>query len=240
VLTKLDPATPLFQQQRPCDCCGKIITPKDTHAGLQRFCDQVCSARWWMRIPERKAKFHSPEARAKSGRGRSAFLRSGTPEANAQVERIRKLNPTNRPEVRAKLSARLREMKHKPPIQGGNGRPLPVPQQRLLDVLGPEWVAELPVSLGGRFPGYPTNYKLDLALPRLKLGIEVDGQSHNTDKARKRDAKKDGMLVSLGWTVLRFSNRAILTWINAGMPTDDSISMTLRSHGILPSASAAA
>lgn len=188
-----------------------------------------------MQFPERKAKLYTPEVLAKRGRGRSAFLRSGTPEANAQVERIRQLNPTNDPKVRAKLSAVLTGRPF-PTEQGGNGRPLPQPQLELLRALGDGWISELAVSLGGRQPGYPTNYKLDVANPDLKIGIEADGFTHRTTKQKDKDRKKGEKLASLGWIVLRFWNHDILTWINSGMPTESSISTTLRSHGIRLSA----
>lgn len=180
-----------------------------------------------MRFPEHRAKVFTPEARRKSALGRSAFLRSGSPEAIAQVERIRLLNPTKDPATRAKLSRRLREIGHRPPVRGGNGRGPTEPQRLLHAALGPG---------PRRQPGFPTNYKLDLAHPGLRIGIEVDGASHNTMAGRQRDAKKADKLASLGWTVLRFSNRDILTWIATGTPTESSICTTLLSHGIRPSA----
>lgn len=73
------------------------------------------------------------------------------------------------------------------------------PQRALLIALGSGWRAE---------PGYPTHYKLDLALPGAMLGVECDGYSHGS--RRDLDHKKDAKLAALGWTVLRFSNREIL------------------------------
>lgn len=78
----------------------------------------------------------------------------------------------------------------------------------LLERLGPDWIPELAISLGKRRPGFPTAYKVDLALPSQMLAVEVDGFSHCS--RRDLDAKKDAALAELGWTVLRFSNQEIL------------------------------
>jgi hypothetical protein len=109
------------------------------------------------------------------------------------------------------------------------------PQRALLGVLGSGWTPEFAISLGPRTLGYPTHYKLDLANAELRVGIEVDGFSHNS--RRDLDQKKDAKLASLKWTVLRFSNQEILDWIAIGMPTGASISTTLAQHGIRPSPS---
>jgi very-short-patch-repair endonuclease len=105
-----------------------------------------------------------------------------------------------------------------------------VPQRVLLAALGRGWVPEFAYSLGRRTPGYPSHYKIDIAEPNLKIAIEVDGFSHHS--RRLLDQKKDEKLRSLGWGVLRFWNRDILTW-NAGAPqTGTSISTILAERGI--------
>ena len=115
-------------------------------------------------------------------------------------------------------------------MRGGNGTGLTEPQAFMMDVLGAGWIAEFALSLGQRQAGYPTHYKLDLANPALKIGVELDGNSHYARKAQ--DEKKDAKLASLGWTVLRFWNRDILNWRDAGTPMESSISMILAQHGI--------
>jgi len=155
------------------------------------------------------------------------------PAAQAEIDRIRALNPMSRPEVRAKVSHRLKSMRHAPSVHGGNGTGLTLPQSMLMGALGEPWQAEFCVSLGRRTLGYPTHYKLDLANGERRVGIEVDGASHYSRKAQ--DVKKDQKLASLGWTVLRFWNREILDWIASGMPAEHSVSTTLASLGIRPS-----
>jgi hypothetical protein len=185
-----------------------------------------------MRQPEYLAKVHNPEVAAKRGAKRRAWLASGDPKALAEIERIRLLNPATQPAVREKISRTLKAMHHGPSERGGNGRGLTLPQQTLMDTLGRTWIAEFSLSLGPRTPGYPTHYKLDLANPERRIGIEVDGFSHRSRKIL--DEKKDAKLASLGWIVLRFLNQDILTWKTSGMPTASSISTTLAAHGILP------
>jgi hypothetical protein len=185
-----------------------------------------------MSDPERKAKVHNPEVDAKRGESRRAWLASGMPKAQAELDRVRLLNPMSDPKVRAKVSRRLKEMHHAPSVRGGNGKGMTGPQALLLGALGPGWEPELCISLGRRTPGYPTHYKLDLANADLRVGIEADGNSHYSRRAQ--DVKKDEKLRSLGWVVLRFWNRDILDWISSGMPMGSSISMTLESQGIRP------
>ena len=90
--------------------------------------------------------------------------------------------------------------------RGGNGRPLPIPQQILAVALG--WPTEVPIALG-RITNYPTCYKIDIANRKLKLGIEVDGVGH-LGKGKFLDQKKTEKLEELGWKILRFSNKEIM------------------------------
>ena len=87
---------------------------------------------------------------------------------------------------------------------------MPVPQQILASLFSEASVEFVVRTLQPRGSGYPSNYKLDLAFPFLKLGIEVDGMSHNTLLMRGRDKKKVELLESLGWCVLRVSNDDVL------------------------------
>ena len=88
---------------------------------------------------------------------------------------------------------------------------MPKPQRMLLDLLGPTWLPEYTVSLGKRLKGYPTHYKLDLAWPERRIAVEVDGYSHVALVRRRQDQKKDEKLAALGWLVLRFTNKEVLT-----------------------------
>ncbi|MDP3940273.1 MAG: DUF559 domain-containing protein [Deltaproteobacteria bacterium] len=162
-----------------------------------------------MRQPEILARVHSPEVAAKRGLKRRAWLASGSTKAKAEIARIRKLNPSLRPDVRAKISASLRAMGHRPAVRGGNGKGPTLPQRVLFELLGGGWYMEYAVSLGSRRRGYPTCYKVDLGNPSLMLAVEVDGFTHGS--RRDQDMKKDTRLMELGWRVLRFSNQEVLS-----------------------------
>src|SRR6266487_306279 len=226
----LSPKIGSWNHLRPCAWCDKSFSPVYRSQKNQRFCGTSCSAKWRMSQPEHLAKVHAPEVAAKRGKKKSAWYAAQSPEAVRELERIRALNPMSSPESRAKSSRTLKAMNHRPSVRGGNGTGLTVPQQILMDALGGRWIAEYALSLGKLTPGYPTNYKLDLANLERKIAIEVDGESHRGRKAQ--DQKKDAKLTSLGWTVLRFWNKDILNWKSLGMPMDTSISTILAQHDI--------
>ena len=130
--------------------------------------------------------------------------------------RMKNRNPMHRPDIRAKMATTLRAMKWAPTVRGGNGKPLPLPQQALSAALG--WPTEVPVpTLKPRGSGYPSCYKVDIANEALKFAIEVDGNSHYARK--DQDTKKDGLLTGLGWTVLRFTNKQVTADLAACVQT---------------------
>lgn len=54
------------------------------------------------------------------------------------------------------------------------------------------------------------DYVADFACIPAKLLIEVDGSVHDGPSAEERDAERTRTLMSFGWTILRFSNEAVL------------------------------
>jgi very-short-patch-repair endonuclease len=53
-------------------------------------------------------------------------------------------------------------------------------------------------------------YRIDLALPSLKIAIEADGKAYHSTPAQKaHDRRKNAYLRENGWRVLRFSGRQI-------------------------------
>jgi hypothetical protein len=113
-------------------------------------------------------------------------------------------NPFRSPEPRAKAIEALRRQGFRT-LNGGNGTGATLPQKLLAEALG--WPVEHVVRTGHRSP---THYKLDVANPAPMICVEVDGLSHRAKAVKTRDARKDAFLKSLGWTVLRFSNRRVL------------------------------
>jgi hypothetical protein len=124
-------------------------------------------------------------------------------------KRMKERNPMHNPETRAKVSATLKAMGWCPPVRGGNGRGVTEPQAALSELL--EWPTEVVVRTKmPRGSGYPPNYKLDIGEPDLMVGIEIDGFSHCSKERQAQDAKKEDLLSSLGWTVLRFTNEEVM------------------------------
>lgn len=120
-------------------------------------------------------------------------------------------NPMFNPIYKQKCIDKLKEIGHKPCIQGGNGRPASKAQQILFDSLGKYWVLELAVKTKlNRTDAYPYHYKIDIANELLKIAIEVDGTSHYALKQKEKDLKKTQVLESLGWKVLRYKNNQII------------------------------
>ncbi len=212
---------------RVCQWCGDTFTltyrPKP---GLGRFCGRSCSAKWRMRQPEIVAKVHAPHVAEKRGRARAAWL--ATPGASGEIERMRTLGREKKSaEKRARISARLRSIGHRPSIIKGNGHGLTVPQRMLLETIGTSCVPEFAISLGPRTPGYPTCYKVDLALPKRMVAIEVDGSSHRAVIRQAADAKRDAALRSRGWIVVRYRNEDVLDWDSAGRHPSHPVSVSL-------------
>ena len=135
----------------------------------------------------------------------------GKPESRARLmaHLHGKSNPFRNPAVRAKAQMTL-AAKGYAMLNGGNGRPLPLPQQILIAATG--WTPELAINTQARRnrSPHPTCYKVDLGNEPLKIGIEVDGQSHNSPSARLRDAKKQSFLESRGWLILRYTTEQVL------------------------------
>ena len=99
-------------------------------------------------------------------------------------------------------------------IQGGNGKPTPVPQAKLWKALRVRGaVLEHVVStksFRNKKNKLAKHYKIDIALPKQMVAIEVDGPSHQSLERQAQDRKKENFLDMIGWTVLRFSNEEVM------------------------------
>jgi Protein of unknown function (DUF559) len=92
--------------------------------------------------------------------------------------------------------------------RGGNGTLTPE-QIALVEATG--YIPEYPVATGN--PKWKCAL-MDLANPRLKIAVEVDGKTHLYRQQQNRDRIKERMLERLGWVVLRFTNEEINEDIN--------------------------
>lgn len=131
--------------------------------------------------------------------------------------------------ARTKMSATLKRIGHAPKVRGGNGHGPTVPQDTLARALGPAWEMEHVVKTKGAPAAmrYPPAYKIDIAYPGLKVAVEVDGNSHMLLTRQAQDAKKDTFLSGRGWTVLRFSNAAVMERLAECVATVESTTSRL-------------
>jgi very-short-patch-repair endonuclease len=58
-------------------------------------------------------------------------------------------------------------------------------------------------------------YILDFYCPRLKLALEIDGQSHDHDEAVAKDVNRQKFIEDYGITCLRFRNEQIYRHLDA-------------------------
>lgn len=129
-------------------------------------------------------------------------------------ERMRTDNPMFRQDIRELVSIKG---KGRPFVErGGNGKQTPVPQQMVFDAIQEyKPVLEYVLRTGERKDsGFPSHYKIDIALPYYKIAIEIDGNSHHLLSRKAQDTKKENFLSNLGWITLRFKNKEVLDDLN--------------------------
>jgi len=200
-----------------CEWCGKefIAKRKMSKGKPRRFCGRSCSAKWRMSQPEYKRKYTEEDRKEASRKFNELRMRPDFQE-NLQAYYNSDRNPFKDPEqapaIRAKAHVALRA-KGYAMLNGGNGQPLPVPQQMLAAALG--WPTEYVVPTGKRQAGRPTSYKIDIAEPTLKIAVEVDGVGHIAKDRQMQDRSKTEYLQEHGWTVIRVQNKEVLTDLRA-------------------------
>lgn len=135
-------------------------------------------------------------------------------ETSAAKSQVGKITSRGRKRLRREMLAKNDSgvcggalIRSKPPVRGGNGKGMTVPEQMLAKALGPAWMPTTVTTGKPRGSGYPHHYKIDLAHTGCKVAVEVDGQSHHALVRREQDRKKEKLLRSLGWTVIRVPNR---------------------------------
>jgi very-short-patch-repair endonuclease len=52
-------------------------------------------------------------------------------------------------------------------------------------------------------------YSYDFAFTELKIDVEIDGSTHNTEKVKKIDERRDKFSEQEGWKVIRFSAKRV-------------------------------
>lgn len=201
-----------------CDTAVVLMDPRRIYRYRQTgraYCSLVCSREYVCR--------RSSETMAETNRKYAS-------------ERMKKRNPMQDPAVRKKVSRTHKKNRHRPPVQGGNGRPMPKPQVDMLAALGEGWVPEFVVlTHTNRVKGGPpTHYKIDVAHPRLKVAVEIDGSSHTSRKVQRSDARKGAFLASNGWEVVRVTNADVSDRLSDCLRQIRSVCSTSRSKGRTP------
>lgn len=201
-------------ESRICKICGaefivKWFSPKIT---CSRKCGNILGG------IKRAGGTHSLETRKKISESHKTLPHRNPDQAKAlfQFRSQKMLGPRN--PMSSQLN--IEKMKNTKRIngtlhtwnghRGGNGI-LTEPQILLALALG--WSTEVVVPTGNSpgWNGFPSNYKVDIGNPELKIAIEIDGKGHNGKEAYLRDRKKEMKLQELGWIVLRFTNQEVMT-----------------------------
>lgn len=174
----------------------------------KRFCNKSCSAKWRVqKFPELKERLRTPEHRE-----RSRKIMMATRERPDVQEKLRQhlsgeTNPFKgssqgfRKLAHEKLAAKGWEM-----LYGGNGKGPTAAQLAIFLALGPPWKMEHAI----RQQEKKTTWVIDIAHVDQKIALEVDGASHSSRSVQERDARKTAYLESLGWTVIRVTNKEAL------------------------------
>ena len=85
-------------------------------------------------------------------------------------------------------------------------------ERRIEDMLKEELDAATECSWVREYqPCKTRRWRLDLALPAIKLAVEVDGQRHFSHKQKRSDCERDNYLVANGWRVLHYPASSVLT-----------------------------
>jgi hypothetical protein len=213
----------VFLASKACKICGELFHPKADQPEVRWNEQECCSRSCANTVPDSWRKSRANIAQKTCANCGKVFFpwkmgtklqgeKSWSEQECCSISCSKKYkNPMFQESCRERVSLQLREMKHRPPIQGGNGRPLPEAQSMLLRALGREWKAELVVLTHmPKHLGFPYCYKIDIGNAELKIGIEVDGRSHCSLKAQARDRKKDCFLETLGWKIYRVKNPAVM------------------------------
>ena len=148
------------------------------------------------------------------GKGKKPIILTCSKEcdANLKSNRMKEKNPMSSKITREKVSKTLKAIGHKPIILGGNGRGTTIPQDMLFKELDETFVCELAVRTGDLKSIFklPNCVKVDIASIEHMIAIEIDGSSHNSASRKEQDKRKEEFLCTIGWKVLRFTNKEVM------------------------------
>lgn len=209
-------------RNKVCAFCGENFVAGDTRV---RCCSISCARKLTIKEnPDTLNNFYKardenakrPEViKERSDR----FKRMWADEKYREENRIRMTenNPTWQEGVVEKIIRTAKEggydYSH---LNGGNGAESKY-ERMLKDALPEEWQMQYVyvTTPEDRQDGSPNHYKIDLALERVKLAVEVDGRSHELKDRQNQDAKKTRILNRAGWEVLRVKNSEVIEDLEA-------------------------
>lgn len=151
------------------------------------------------------AKGREPKARKKA----LVSLRANgaREEFRSKMSRIVKARLEDPKELkRHRIRTREYIKTHGANYRGGNGqRMTPLIRSAVKELEPMGFIREYVVITRGHTTLHnpPGGYKVDFGNPNLQIAIEFDGRSHHRLKQRALDCKKDQVLESLGWIVIR-------------------------------------
>ena len=233
-----------YIKPKECSVCGKAYLPSSWNSKMTPLCSPKCKeiARERRRktvtatcltcgrefiLQGRKLyqantgrTFCSKECSSKSSAAASSKTMAKTNRKYAS-DRMKKNNPMAN---EASLLKMKETMKGRPFIHRmGNGQ-YTRHQLALFNALSPncsEFTLEFPIKTAGANvkDSIPNCYKVDIACPKYRLAIEIDGKSHMTLHGKKSDALKVNVLHQLGWRVLRFTNQQVDEDLNSCVQT---------------------
>lgn len=108
------------------------------------------------------------------------------------------LSPECKKHLSKKLIIYLQEYPDRVPYIINHSSKMSYPEKIMYDAL------EMSSIKGWVYKYRNSIYEYDFALPELKIDIEVDGSTHNSEKVKKIDERRDKFSEKNGWKVLRF------------------------------------
>lgn len=184
--------------ERTCPICGKIFYV-ERKSNTKKTCSPQCKNKL-ISLSE-QTTMNSESGMGQRKQSSIRMTQSNPMKSSQNIEKMLLMK---------ELNGTLHQWKGN---RGGNGQ-YTDPQIMLWKALGNSWILEYPVKTHCHKLNqsrYPTSYKVDLGCPEKKLAVEVDGNSHRSKKNIALDMKKTLCLNQLGWKVLRFANKEIMT-----------------------------
>lgn len=205
----------ILQQVTNCLLCNKELTKQQLYEvkrGKQKgYCSKACSSKSQERREERvcincgNLFLEKPH-----------YLKNTcSMECKNKIHSKYQIGRVLSEDTKKKVSDSLKRIKHKPYLQGGNGRGATKEQLLLyneLTVSNDSFQMEFIVVTNKKNVPFkvPYHYKIDIASKIHMIAIEINGGSHNSQKVKECDERKKLFLNSKGWKVLSFSNKDVL------------------------------